>query len=487
MIESISVVLRRQVPVRDEPVRSWIGGLPMMPANVDWPVGPTIDYPERGMTPLHFVAQIACADLPAELWGGLGPRSGWLLLFFNAQDWTVEEDSQAVRVLHISELGPERKPPPGIFPVHDEMYSGPDYCFVRSQDDIPVSWRRWPVNLVVIPNRAIEGKRHPTIIPENFASILYDGAPVREGRVDPPTMVPFTWRGLLYVVDSVARVLSKEHRLKLDGAHEKLVTPGWATEAAAAINKELAGWMKASVIHNPPYVPSDDRDRRALEAAEARGLKTMERLRSARQLIVDSADGMTVLTRIEQSHQDFAGWREAALQRVETLREQILAHDLDAAVPIGDWEVLQKILENDRQPYWILRRADRATLLPELIDRSLLDYADDGLRAAQVELAADYYVSPELRNLVPTELVRCMEPHWRSLYNNRPHRMGGTYDGIQSDATERPTGSVLLFQIATDSAMNWMWGDVGAYYVFIDTDRLAAGDFSKLDCLFECH
>jgi uncharacterized protein YwqG len=58
------VVLCRQVPVRwDEPPRSWIGGLPMMPASVEWPLGPTSDYPERGHTPLHFVAQIACADL----------------------------------------------------------------------------------------------------------------------------------------------------------------------------------------------------------------------------------------------------------------------------------------------------------------------------------------------------------------------------------------------------------------------------------------
>jgi hypothetical protein len=57
VVESVSVVLRRQVPVRwDEPPRSWIGGLPMMPASVEWPLGTTRDYPERGRTPLHFVA-----------------------------------------------------------------------------------------------------------------------------------------------------------------------------------------------------------------------------------------------------------------------------------------------------------------------------------------------------------------------------------------------------------------------------------------------
>src|SRR5262249_53582743 len=56
VVESVSVVLRRQVPVRfDEPPRSWIGGLPMMPDSTEWPLGPTMDYPERGRTPLHFI------------------------------------------------------------------------------------------------------------------------------------------------------------------------------------------------------------------------------------------------------------------------------------------------------------------------------------------------------------------------------------------------------------------------------------------------
>jgi uncharacterized protein YwqG len=38
---------------------------------------------------------------------------------------------------------------------------------------------------------------------------------------------------------------------------------------------------------------------------------------------------------------------------------------------------------------------------------------------------------------------------------------------------------------ATDDAMHWVFGDCGAYYVFIDTDRLAANDFSKLEFDFE--
>jgi hypothetical protein len=59
------------------------------------------------------------------------------------------------------------------------------------------------------------------------------------------------------------------------------------------------------------------------------------------------------------------------------------------------------------------------------------------------------------------------------------------HDGIQSEVREGPTNQVLLFRIASDDAMHWVWGDIGAYYIFVGTDRLAAGDFSMLDASFE--
>jgi hypothetical protein len=484
VLESVSVVLRRQVPVRwEEPARSWVGGLPRMPESVAWPLGRTTDYPERGLTPLHFVAQIACADLPPELWGGLGPRAGWLLLFLDGQNCgDVMENPEAIRVLHIAELGPERTPPPGVYPVRDEVYTGPNYGFVRTRQDIPTAWRRWPVDLVTIPNRAIEGAPTPRIIPENFASILYDGAPVKEeGRVEPPWTAPFTWRGALYVVDSIARVLAKEHKLRvLDREWEKLSTPGWIADAISRTDAEIAKLLGSWSLNPTPENAS------AAEKIRPGVLDRIEKLRAARQLLAECADAATLQARIGQTHRDYAAWREAAKPRVAALRERIIAHDLDTPIAAQDWEALRAALDGDRQPYWWPRDDGRGLeLVP--IDQSLLDYARDGLHAAQVQLAADYYVSGNLRHLVPAELVAFMEPHWRSLYANRPHRMGGLHDGIQSEAREGPTNQVLLFQIASDDAMHWCWGDVGAYYVFIDTDRLAAGDFSKLDSTFENH
>ena len=74
-MKQTSVILKRQVPIRfDEAARSWLGGLPMMPKLRRWPRN------AEGAS-LHFIAQICCADLPENLWEGMGPRKGWLLLF----------------------------------------------------------------------------------------------------------------------------------------------------------------------------------------------------------------------------------------------------------------------------------------------------------------------------------------------------------------------------------------------------------------------
>lgn len=76
---------------------SWIGGLPRMPADVRWP--------ETDGRPSVFLAQISLADLPANVWNGLGPRGGWLLFFCEPLKF------DAASVLHVRELGPERPYP----------------------------------------------------------------------------------------------------------------------------------------------------------------------------------------------------------------------------------------------------------------------------------------------------------------------------------------------------------------------------------------
>ena len=138
----VSVILRRQIPIRhDTPSQSWLGGLPMMPRLVKWPRS------AEG-SPLHFLAQISCADLPADLWNGYGPRHGWMLLFID----TLEQDESCrdrVQVLHTRKLGSERESPEDMPSVRHTMSDYIDYTGPNIRPGVPKLWRKWPVDLVV--------------------------------------------------------------------------------------------------------------------------------------------------------------------------------------------------------------------------------------------------------------------------------------------------------------------------------------------------
>ncbi|QIG47504.1 DUF1963 domain-containing protein [Nordella sp. HKS 07] len=90
------VWLRAVVPAR--PITTeigWVGGNPALPAPFHWP--------SRGGQPYQFLCQINCASLPSALWGGLGPRTGWLA-FFMASSGQID-----AKVIYAAQLGPERR------------------------------------------------------------------------------------------------------------------------------------------------------------------------------------------------------------------------------------------------------------------------------------------------------------------------------------------------------------------------------------------
>ncbi|WP_299653440.1 DUF1963 domain-containing protein [uncultured Tateyamaria sp.] len=78
---------------------SWIGGVPELPDDIAWPV-------TDGKAAM-FLAQIAITDLPKNIFGGLGPKSGWLLFFLAPGDWG------GIQVIHIEQRGAPRDYPNG--------------------------------------------------------------------------------------------------------------------------------------------------------------------------------------------------------------------------------------------------------------------------------------------------------------------------------------------------------------------------------------
>jgi hypothetical protein len=110
-----------------ENYRSWLGGCPHLPDPFSWP--------QRDGKPLNFLGQIDCAALPRGIWGGVGPRTGWLAFFVGMAEGICAE------VVHAPQLGPKRTPPaksrfyflPSMLGAVPEVY-----------DEIP----QWPVDVV---------------------------------------------------------------------------------------------------------------------------------------------------------------------------------------------------------------------------------------------------------------------------------------------------------------------------------------------------
>ncbi|MGE0420980.1 MAG: DUF1963 domain-containing protein [Reyranellaceae bacterium] len=460
--QSVSVVLRRQVPPRAEAPRSWLGGLPMMPAHVAWPRSISAEYPERGERPLHFVAQVACADLPPQLWGGLGPRHGWLLLFIDPNQYQPD-GPDALRVMHIETLGAERAAPVDLGPVDDGQHRGSDgYQYCRSPADIPSTWRRWPVDLIAVADEALEEEDDPARdTPSELEMLLHEGLLVSVAAPRDPE--PFTWRGALYVLNVIERPLAAPlSSLKLDnGFVTQLRKPGYVKAILAGFDEQ-----HAKVAARPNIIAE-----RAALAAFLERHPTPD----------------AIIEHLHEADQRYRAWRVSACERLARERAAVSTHDLDTPMPDAAWQAIKERLKRDTFRSFTTKRNWSADEPHDvLVEEHVGVYSE--WYVANFELVADYYVDARLRELIPPSVLSKFEPYWRCLIDNVPHRMGGYHDiNVQWGIPKGPTQDLRLFQIGSDGAMNWLWADVGAYYVVIDMKSLQKGDFSKARLYLDSH
>lgn len=134
--EAVSIRLVPQIPPRDiGRASSWLGGSPRLDPSMAWPA--------IRDTPADFLAQIDCAALPADLWDGLGPRSGALAFFIHPRDGDM-------LVVHVAEPGDPVGPPR---PLDDPDSFFAPHGGLRFGDLLPFTRRAfpaWPVDLVAV-------------------------------------------------------------------------------------------------------------------------------------------------------------------------------------------------------------------------------------------------------------------------------------------------------------------------------------------------
>lgn len=468
--EDVTAVLRRQVPPRDGPPRSWIGGLPMLPDGIEWPRARNREYPDAGEIPLNFAAQIACADLPPDLWGGLGPREGWLVFFVATWGCASFEDRGSIRVFHTCELGQERQPPADKRSVGDPVYSG--------GDNPALTYQRWPVDILEFPNRP----QHPSAapwtgdepvspIPPEFEKVLYPGEPVA-GRYWHPRADPFTWGAVATMLE---RTLARRERRRDHLRKVEWMCEDGRDRAIAAIAEEEARLAERPAEALAP----EQQERRDRHVAER--LASLARQRAFLQEAGDPFDPERLATAIEESQAARAAWIEqqeavmrsmlaeakshpprAWLSPVERLR---IAHSVSASH--GEWQ-MGIVDYNNRVPC----PEYRVLTLERMVEHD---------RSPAVAIAARdlYGAGADERALLPEDLRLEVEADLRRLEDNRPHRLGGLHQAVQGSSA--PEGKVLLLQLGTDEPTGFRWGDSGALFAWIAIDALKRGDFSGVE------
>lgn len=269
-----------QIPLRDAILtNSRLGGRPRLPTGMEWP---HVDG-----RPGDFLAQISCADLPADLWDGLGPRQGWLALFANP-------DSGAPLVIHLAEDGPPRDPPREAGPA----YFGPQGG-LRFGELAPLTipaFPEWPVDVVVVR----DGEEDPRddADPDGVARELYE----QGYDIADPAFHPFDWDSML----AMAQIL--ERRL------ERL--PEVAGEGGADCNGDVR--VRAQEIIG---IIRDSAGHMAFSASDATAV-------------------MSALHAINWSKTLYSADPESGEERVDTLTLPLTRHHPDAALWVHDYQAV---------------------------------------------------------------------------------------------------------------------------------------------------
>ena len=214
-----TVRLVPQFPPRDAILRkNWLGGRPYLPAGADWP---KVDGRDG-----DFLAQIACTELPAGLWDGLGPRSGSLAFFANP-------DTGAVTVLHLIGDGVPHDPPHPPGPAYFRPWG------LASATLAPLAVRafpEWPVDLVSGESVGAPAGADHAAIAALFAAD-YD--------IGDPAFHPFDWPTMLAMADILE---SHVMAAPTDGAPPPDANDELAEAIADAAERNRAAQVKLAEI-----------------------------------------------------------------------------------------------------------------------------------------------------------------------------------------------------------------------------------------------
>lgn len=408
------MVHRPYPPVGLTEINSYLGGRPRLPRDIDWPL-------TNNGIPLHFLAQIDCAELPST--EGLLPDAGVLYFFARIDEemlWGESGDpADDCRVL-FAPLGTRGLQPPADLPEVQFGLSGPVVDFKLPGDPPVQLYPRWPVTL-----HRISSWPDKSAIGETF-SVEYQRA-VRRARAA-----------------EVVRVLGLPVKARSTGDWQRSLLGSHSQEPRTASSKAPFPQLWVMVDRIARYI---------MKQSAAKMWRPPEK----------NGPNPVVLREIEAAATSWVA--EAARHRLDRAPDPIVSDKF------ANW----LRATSERQFFeWKVQEALRKGLA------SAVQFAASEPEAAAL-IPTDYYSNMEGHHIP----VHVSGPDVRASGTNRwkigenLHQMLGN---ARSTQTARPVerDDILLLQLKSDDGVNFMFCDVGEAEFWINKHDLAARRFDKV-------
>jgi hypothetical protein len=213
---------------------SWLGGLPCLPPDIAWPQN------HETSLPLHFLAQVDCADLPTLDGTSPLPRDGLLLFFSDLDEERLSESDAVVYVTKAQQDVPPRALPDNL-PEIDHS-SGKPTGRSNGQRNFP----KWPVVPTAVKIWGDSEEAHPKTFNRDYLKQSHAAHTANLAALMPPPakgerladMFPRTYRK-----DAEGKPVRDEaNQLTYDTAYDPLALPAgfpWCGAGIDAFVKHL--------------------------------------------------------------------------------------------------------------------------------------------------------------------------------------------------------------------------------------------------------
>jgi Domain of unknown function (DUF1963) len=423
-----AVLLHRPWPPHaGPPTNSRFGGLPNLPGRYAWP------RTSNG-TPLHFLAQVDCADVRFRT--PLPDRG--VLFFFGRDDeeqiWNerppASDDCRVLYALDAFALTPPRQPPADLPPITGDAGSGAFYHHRVGREKGPNVHTAWPI----VPLR-FDSFPDASALPERFEWSLG------------------FFRDLLRSVPGARDAVKRDREMR-DAYDARLKA------------RRVAAFEAATGVLPPQRDPTplnyDTRAGEAILGFAASGPDSFPQ---------HWAYVHSLARAILHRPTSFTYGNEAEGERLATEAERWLARSRE--VPLD-----RPVAEDDRQAL----RAWLVTL------KSTHDPSEMGYRAAQLAFLAAVATirawagDPTLAALVPAHVYAACEAYFSNYTTSGVYfsqMLGHAPSAQQALPADDPT--ICLLNLESDSAVGWSFGDDGQCAFWIAPRDLARRDFSKVE------